>query len=322
MARQKPRYNWASLAGSFKFGSDPICFEGGTVKYGDEPGPAVGLAICDQWFGGGSLSADIQFIEPGPRASCQLVLSYNPTTKAFLSAGLGNEALYGIVYFDTRWNPYGIVGDPNRLIPKQYYHVETRVRGSLVSLLVDGVEVTSATLPIPMSRSQVGIWCRDQSAISIKDFTVSTEPPRAFIVMQFGSPYNELYQEVVKPICTEFHIDAARADETYGPGLIVADVARQIDEAVFVIAEITPANPNVYYEVGYAHARGKPTILIADREIQKLPFDVSPFRTLFYENSIDGKRRVEEGLRKHIKAILDPSKQGGGVSHLQGAQTK
>jgi hypothetical protein len=74
--------------------------------------------------------------------------------------------------------------------------------------------------------------------------------------------------------------------------------------------------------VGYAHARGKPTILIADRGIEKLPFDVSPFRTLFYENSIDGKRRIEEGLRKHIKAILDPNKQGEGISHLQGAQSK
>jgi hypothetical protein len=125
--------------------------------------------------------------------------------------------------------------------------------------------------------------------------------------MQFTSPYNELYSEVIKPICNEFGIESIRADETYGPGLILADVIRQIDEAKFIIAEITPANPNVYYEVGYAHAHNKPTILIADRTIEKLPFDVSPFRTLFYENTIDGKKHIENGLRKHIKAILDPS---------------
>lgn len=82
---------------------------------------------------------------------------------------------------------------------------------------------------------------------------------------------------------------------------------RQIDEANLIIAEITPSNPNVYYEVGYAHARVKPMVLIADRSMEKLPFDLSPFRTLFYENSIDGKRRIEEGLRKHIKASLDAS---------------
>ena len=31
-----------------------------------------------------------------------------------------------------------------------------------------------------------------------------------------------------------------------------------------MVAEITPINPNVYYEVGYSHAINKPTILIVD----------------------------------------------------------
>lgn len=93
----------------------------------------------------------------------------------------------------------------------------------------------------------------------------------------------------MKPVCAEFGLNAVRADETYGPRVILADIVKQIDEAIVIVAEITPGNPNVYYEVGYAHARGKPTILIADHEVEKLPFDISPFRTLFYENTIDGK---------------------------------
>jgi hypothetical protein len=48
---------------------------------------------------------------------------------------------------------------------------------------------------------------------------------------------------------------------------------------------------------------GKPTILLAHKGT-KLPFDVSPFRTLFYENSISGKQKVEIGLEKHLKASL------------------
>ena len=74
-----------------------------------------------------------------------------------------------------------------------------------------------------------------------------------------------------------------------------------------MIAEITPVNPNVYYEVGYAHARNKPTILIADKTVEKLPFDVSPFRTLFYENTIDGKDKIERGFRNHLRAVLSQS---------------
>lgn len=120
--------------------------------------------------------------------------------------------------------------------------------------------------------------------------------------MQFTAPYNELFSDVIVPICEELGLSAVRADETYGPGLIIADIAREIIEAKVIIAEITPANPNVYYELGYAHALNKPTILIAEKPTQ-LPFDVSPFRVLFYENSIGGKKKIEAGLRKHLEAI-------------------
>jgi nucleoside 2-deoxyribosyltransferase len=59
----------------------------------------------------------------------------------------------------------------------------------------------------------------------------------------------------------------------------------------------------VFYELGYAHALRKPTILLADSS-KDLPFDVRGYRCIFYENSIGGKRKVEEQLRKHLEAIL------------------
>ena len=299
--------NWAAVIGQFDFSGDDILFHGGSKKYADEPGPALGTALCDQWFSGGTIKAKIKFHDVEPRSACDIILFYNPSTREFFSAGLSNEMLYSIRSFDTRWTTYNGTGDAGVLRPGVEYQIECRVRGSKITLLSDGVEVAAANLPAALPRSQVGIWCRSQHDITVSDYVVSTEAPRAFIVMQFSSPYNELYNEVVKPICTSLGVDAVRADETYGPGLIIADVIRQIEEANVIIAEITPANPNVYYEVGYAHARGKPTILIADRQVDKLPFDVSPFRTLFYENSIDGKRRVEEGLLRHLKSVLDPS---------------
>jgi hypothetical protein len=172
---------------------------------------------------------------------------------------------------------------------------------------VNAVEVLAVTLPLALPKTQVGVYCRELSKITIHDFSVAAKPAKAFVVMQFSTPYNELFAEVIKPICTEFDVEAHRADDTFGPGLIIADVVRQIDQSKLIIAEISPVNANVYYEVGYAHARSKPTILIADRAVERLPFDVSPFRTLFYDNTIEGKRRVEEGLRRHLQAVLDPA---------------
>lgn len=304
----QPDLRWAAIAGRFDFGPEELRFHGGTAQYGDTVGVAFGMAFCDQWFGGGSIAAEVTFDSVDPKSVCDLVFFYNPATRALISAGLSNEILYGIKSFDTRWQPYSVTGDTNSLEAGRAYHLECRVRGSVVTLLSEGVEVTQANLPLALPRSQVGVWCRGAADILIRHFAVVPERPTAFVVMQFSAPFNELFNEVIRPICREFGVQAVRADDTYGPGLIIADVVRQIDEAKVVIAEISPVNGNVYYEVGYAHARSKPTILIADRSVERLPFDVSPFRTLFYDNTIDGKRRIEEGLRKHLAAVLNPSR--------------
>jgi hypothetical protein len=192
------------------------------------------------------------------------------------------------------------------LLAEKKFDLNVNLRGSQVRLSVNEVDVLATTLPFSIPPSQTGISCVDgQHTITISNFTVEVTPGRAFVVMQFSSPFNEIFDEVIKNVCREFGIDAHRADEAYGPGLIIADVTKDITHSDFVIAEITPANPNVYYEIGYAHAMNKPTILLADSKVEKLPFDISGFRTLFYENSITGKRKFEEGLRNHISAILE-----------------
>jgi hypothetical protein len=43
--------------------------------------------------------------------------------------------------------------------------------------------------------------------------------------------------------------------------------------------------------------------LLSQREKQP-PFDLSGYRVIFYDDSIKGKREVEENLRKHLKNLL------------------
>ncbi|HNU88170.1 MAG TPA: hypothetical protein PKJ94_07765, partial [Ferruginibacter sp.] len=82
------------------------------------------------------------------------------------------------------------------------------------------------------------------------------------------------------------------------------DIIKSIKESSLIIADITPDNPNVFYEVGYSHAIDKPTILLCDKKRSKLPFDLTSFRTLFYENSIAGKTQVEQRLRKYLDNLF------------------
>jgi hypothetical protein len=295
-------YRWHALLGKFRFEEERVVFQGETTTILDQPATAIGNAISDQRFSGGMLRGTVRFSKIGEHSACQFIVSYSPATGAFVTAGIGNDAMFVVRTFHGTWTYHAGGGDRTALEENRDYEIAVRVTGSRLALTVDGVDVVVTNLPFVIPHNQVGIWCQDTHEITVSNFEVQAQRPTAFVVMQFTRPYNELYSEVVRPICDEFQITSLRADESYGPGLIIADVAKQITEARLVVAEITPANPNVYYEVGYAHALNKPTILIAEMGTQ-LPFDVSPFRVLFYENSIDGKRRVEDGLRKHLRAL-------------------
>ena len=302
---------WIVIDGKFDFPGAQLVFKGEEVPFTDNQGrPQIGnllgLAMNDQHFAGGEISATIEFAAISEANTCELVLYFDPALRLVVSAGLGGLQY---AYFIRRFGPNGLTlhahsGQKSSLVPKKKYEVTVTLRGSHVRLSVDGVHVLATTLPFSIPPSQTGIQCFDRADIKITNFKVSTRPGQAFVVMQYSNPFNEIYEEIIKPVCAEFGIEAHRADETYGPGLIIADVVHELSSSEFVIAEITPANPNVYYEIGYAHAISKPTILLADANLEKLPFDISGFRNLVYENSIAGKRKFEEGLRKHIGAIL------------------
>lgn len=133
---------------------------------------------------------------------------------------------------------------------------------------------------------------RSKGKVTISDFRTSYQKPEAFIVSQFGGDYDILYSDVLEPVCEKLGYKPVRGDEIASCSMIINDIVNSIRSSAVVIADITPDNPNVFYEVGYAHALNKPTILLCEKSIRdKLPFDVSGFRTIFYDNSIGGKKK-------------------------------
>jgi hypothetical protein len=127
--------------------------------------------------------------------------------------------------------------------------------------------------------------------------------PNAFIAMQFSEPYNEVYRDTIRPLVAEIGFEPFRVDEAAGPGIILNDIWARITESSVVIAEVSEANPNVYYEVGVAHALRKPTVLLAQRGT-KLPFDLGPHRCIFYDNSIPGRARLLDVLKSSLISLL------------------
>ncbi|MEG6586329.1 hypothetical protein [Dendrosporobacter sp. 1207_IL3150] len=299
---------WASLIGKFLYEHNLTTFKG-YKSNSDFPG--VGVAVCNSNFDGGIIEAELDFENIGHGTACQIIVSHS--SHEFVTAGLTSSSdgspsgMYYIGMFSNqRWNSLAVSGDSQNLTPGVKYNLKVEVKGSLVHLKVNDVLVLSAIVPQIRPRSQVGIYCTSAYDVFIRNFAITQERARAFVVMQFSSPYNEIYEDVIKEVCSQNRLTACRADDTYLPGLILGDIVQQIKEAKIIIADISKPNSNVYYEVGYAHALNKPCVLLAEKGTQ-LPFDVSAFRVLFYENTIPGKSRLQDSLTRYLDEILTRS---------------
>jgi hypothetical protein len=206
------------------------------------------------------------------------------------------------------WIQLATAGLLGNLSENDYYNIQVSIMGQSVSLTVNDVRVLSCVLPAPLEGSGLGLYTFDDAEVEFSKTSVAGTAPRVFVIMPFVEPYDTLYHEVIYPVAKEMGFDVIRVDEIQGPGVIVEDIQRQIENAHAVVAEISNHNPNVYYELGYAHALRKPAILLVRRqEGSSMPFDIRGYRAIFYDDSIGGKKNVERNLEQHLKAILRDS---------------
>lgn len=210
-------------------------------------------------------------------------------------------APYGFALWNGTWEGAGGSGHGSTLPVNQWIPMKLVVRGSSADLYVQGVKVATTTRML--RRGQIGALLQGNTGCAIRSVTVTEDSPMCFAVMQFTEEFNVLYKDVIKPVCESYGYKVIRGDDFYTSGQIMEDVTQSIRSAALIIADVTPDNANVFYEVGYAHAIGKPTILLSDRRRERLPFDISGFRTLFYDNTIGGKAVVEARLKQHLDAL-------------------
>ncbi len=119
-----------------------------------------------------------------------------------------------------------------------------------------------------------------------------TKPkPFAFVLMPFGNEFNDIYRIGIQETANKHGVVAERVDEQIYTESILERIYRQIDAADFIIADMTGKNPNVFYEVGYAHAKEKICTLIT-QEANDIPFDLKHHRHLVYNGSITDLQRM------------------------------
>jgi nucleoside 2-deoxyribosyltransferase len=85
--------------------------------------------------------------------------------------------------------------------------------------------------------------------------------------MSFGgnAALEDHYKYAIKPTIESFDLDCIRVDELQYNGKITDQIISSIQNAHFIIADLTMERPNCYYELGYAHALNKAVIHTANK---------------------------------------------------------
>lgn len=132
------------------------------------------------------------------------------------------------------------------------------------------------------------------------------DPNLCFVLMPFVKEMDPIYIDHIKPVMESEGISCQRADEIVGTSIITFDIWEKINRSRFIIADLTGKNPNVFYEIGLAHALGKEVILIT-QTINDVPFDLKSVRCIVYSFTPRGMKELEAKLVKTIQIIMRSS---------------
>lgn len=123
-----------------------------------------------------------------------------------------------------------------------------------------------------------------------------------FVLMPFTKNWSDrVYKNFIRTNIEDLGLQCLRADNLTGQ-IIIEDIWTKINQAAFLIADVTDKNPNVMYELGIAHTLGKPVILIT-QDTSSIPFDFKHLRHYVYEDNSDGIKIFQSKLKQVIKNL-------------------
>ena len=108
-----------------------------------------------------------------------------------------------------------------------------------------------------------------------------------FVMMPFADPFDLYYDTLYRPAIQGANLKPVRADDLFRPSVIVADLWGMIQDAKVLLAELTTKNANVFYELGLAHALGKPVVLVSET-MGDVQFDLQQLRVILYNKDDPG----------------------------------
>lgn len=127
------------------------------------------------------------------------------------------------------------------------------------------------------------------------------EPNLMSAMMPFHPNFDAVYTTLQRTAETA-GLRCRRADDIWENPAVIQDVVSLIDRSSVVICDCTGRNPNVFYEIGIAHALGREVILITQAEAD-IPFDLRHLRFVQYLNNGEGLNALSARLQPRLSDL-------------------
>src|SRR5262245_46709421 len=137
--------------------------------------------------------------------------------------------------------------------------------------------------------------------------------PLCFVLMPFGvrkdalgrpTNFDAVYRQVICPAVSKAGLDPIRADEERVGGTIHKPMFERLMICPYAVADITGANPNVFYELGIRHAKRPRSTVVIFSQGTMLPFDIQMLRCIPYRvNELGDPIDVEPSIDSIAKVL-------------------
>lgn len=138
-----------------------------------------------------------------------------------------------------------------------------------------------------------------------------------FIISAFGDPdCDKIYEEVFVPLCEGLNLKPVRLDKENNGSLVMNQIITNINDSEVIIADLTLARPNCYFEIGFAMgAKKESRVFLTCREdhssgsknykqdAHRIHFDVAGYDINFWKTDEIQifRQHLEEKIKNRMK---------------------
>ena len=133
---------------------------------------------------------------------------------------------------------------------------------------------------------------------------------KCFVIMPFDEKTNngvtinfdKIYDDLISKAVEDAGLTPLRCDQIPGAGTVIEDMFESILDADVAVADVSFANPNVFYELGVRHALKRSVTVIIKHEDTKIPFNINSQNSISYGDTPEKIATARKLITDYIEA--------------------